>query len=364
MTLAYVRSLATAMVVPGALQSLEELCFVCYGAWQSGQISLLAGAMASGAAPLLRTLQVECVFGYFKDEDVEALAAMLEARAQLSTCRGLEQLHTFGVLDEARSLAMRCRLLRAFLPSATGLDRLEWDAAYEDCFVTVQPSRVTKMVEEETNTPISEVEVWESLPALEELTYEGACSILPAYPSNLDSFLRALNRGVAFQRLQKLSLSDFDYDAVVWKRALQTLAGAACASQLTSLEFSNSYESPAFVAPVSQLLSQGAYPALNNLAITHSKGVGDTGVVALAQALLDAPTIRLAELSLSNVEIGDEGMAALARVLEAGRFDRLETICLGDSDDVTDAGLGAWVRAIDTAGVHGLPILCLFHPLS
>ena len=68
-----------------------------------------------------------------RDEDLEALATMLEARAQLPACRGLDPIKPDGLVDEERSEAFRCRLLRALLPSMTEFGTfqcaLKWHAA-------------------------------------------------------------------------------------------------------------------------------------------------------------------------------------------------------------------------------------------
>lgn len=80
---ALLRSFTTVMQVPGALQTSEVLRIYLDDMIYSppGPIELLAGALASGAAPSLRDLHLEgdAVLG---EEANEALATMSESWAQ------------------------------------------------------------------------------------------------------------------------------------------------------------------------------------------------------------------------------------------------------------------------------------------
>lgn len=126
MALAHVESMAAALQVPGALQALEELSFCPDQAWVPGRLGLLVAPLASDAvAPSLRNLGVGG-WGY-EEEDLEALTATLEARA-----RRTHPLVSEGVDMGDCSEAVRCRLLRATLPTTTFLyTELWWDPAYE-----------------------------------------------------------------------------------------------------------------------------------------------------------------------------------------------------------------------------------------
>ena len=89
-------SLTTAMQVPGVLQALEVLCFHkkrLNVPFPFGIVEMLAGALASGAAPFLRNLYLGGDRGgMLTDDAVEALVAMFEARSQCLACRRLEVL--------------------------------------------------------------------------------------------------------------------------------------------------------------------------------------------------------------------------------------------------------------------------------
>lgn len=56
----------------------------------------------------------------------------------------------------------------------------------------------------------------------------------------------------------------------------------------------------------------------------------------------------------------DAGMAALASVVRAGRFEKLEEITLSFNPEVTDQGACVFARAIESAGERGLPKLRWF----
>jgi len=80
--------------------------------------------------------------------------------------------------------------------------------------------------------------------------------------------------------------------------------------------------------------------------------------VALAEALLKAPQILLTHLSLSDVGMGDEGIAALASLVVQGRLQQLEESSLSRNDGVTKPCSIALAEAI---GTRGLPVLRALH---
>lgn len=86
------RGLADAIQGPGALEALAVLAFH-KTSWAPGTIEPLAHALATGAAPSLRSLDLGEP-GKYSDSDVKALAAMLQARAQHPACHGLEKIKT------------------------------------------------------------------------------------------------------------------------------------------------------------------------------------------------------------------------------------------------------------------------------
>ncbi len=85
--------------------------------------------------------------------------------------------------------------------------------------------------------PLS-VEVWEATPKLEHIAYGGS-ERSPNF-ALMQPLIEAMNRGVAFQRLQKQALRNARLAGEEWGLLLGALAGAACTSQLTYLAFSSS----------------------------------------------------------------------------------------------------------------------------
>ncbi len=190
-----------------ALPALESLTF-SPAHWGPGMVPLLTGALASGACPSLRTLDI----GDHKFQELVALATMLEARAALPACRDLEMLLAERFWGWGNSEAACCRLLRAMLPWVTELNLMfEWNAAYGAEFVALRPPRLKAFSVYNDETP--PVEVYEAIPALESLNF---CSHIrcekdddsPPDAPRIEPIVSALNRGVAFQRLQKLDFSE------------------------------------------------------------------------------------------------------------------------------------------------------------
>ncbi len=83
-------------------------------------------------------------------------------------------------------------------------------------------------------------------------------------------------------------------------------------------------------------------------------------MLRFAEGLLAASRTRLTYLHLHAVRIGNGGLAALAGVIRAGRFERLDKMVIGYNAAVTDEGLFALARAIKAAGPRGLPLLSHF----
>lgn len=361
--LAPVELLAGAMQVPGALQALEILRLAPAALsrkelWQikseevshPGMLPCLAEALASGASPGLRILDLKG-FRSFQDKDLVALTTMLMTRARLHVplCRGLEQILSDKLLsdDRSTSTSARARLLRALLPSVTELTLHTWNSSYETCFVTGQPA--APRLKEFTMTEPGSLKMWESMPELEGLSY---------YVSGHDdirSLVEASNSGAALRQLNDLRLG-VRARPEDWDLVLNTLAGASCASQLTS--FGCEDLPLTTMAILSSLLGQNTFPKLQELCFLYNPDYGDDYFNALAQGLLAASHTRLTSLIVHSCSVGDEGMAALAGLVRAGRFKRLENI--GLTLDATDSGVCLLAQAIQDAGEHGLPMLSNF----
>jgi len=102
-------------------------------------------------------------------------------------------------------------------------------------------------------------------------------------------------------------------------------------------------------------LFQAAFPAwifFYLIGIGNPDGT-DAGVMALTETL-KARLTSLANLALYNVEMGDEGIAALASLVSHGRMEQLEEFVISQNAALTQQGIITLARAIDA---RGLPML-------
>ena len=352
-------NLAAAMQVPGALQALECLRLERH-AIQPEVLPLLAGALAGGAAPNLRLLDLGG--GALIDEDAEALAAMLEARAQRPACRRLEMLKAEGLLDEEIEEAPRCRVVRALLPTILELEHLVYDTVYDACFVaaaTAQPCPLTKLRTYSTGLPSAEALA--ALPALEHLAYNSSKEDDFVDLEEIRSLVSALKDGVALQRLQKLEAPDLHMDPDEWGVFLGALAGAPCAAHLTSLDLRGADLSEEDSCTcLSDFLGQDRWPLLKELTLSDTY-IDDDGAAIVAKGLMAASIMRLTHLHVDEASVlGDGWVEAVAGLVGAGRFERLEVLSINVTEDTTDEGACALAHAIKDAGEHGLPLLSRF----
>lgn len=353
-TLEHIRTLAGVLRVPGALEALKVLRLSAE-AWEDGMLPELARALGSGAAPSLRLLDVGS--GLSSHANAEALAAMLEARARLPACCGLGELKASNFMDTTIPEATRTRLLRALLPSVTELGTLWWMPEYEASFVEVGAPCLKKatMRAHGEDAEFPSAQVWEAMPELEGLmlqVYGDVASVQPV--------ISALERGVAFQRLQMLTCTSLQIPVDEWGRLLSALAGASCASQLTSLDFDVCAWCRGPMAVLSKWLGQDAFPKLETLSLCFNYDLKDDGVVNLVRGLLAAPRTRLMELLLSGVDMGDGGMGALASLVRAGCFERLKSLSVAGHSKVTDEGVCSFAQVVAATGKLDLPELSKF----
>ena len=131
--LGHVQALVGAFQVGGPLPALQVLRLLPAMQWQPGMLPALAEALSPKLIPSLHTLDIKG--GPFADEDLEALSAMLELRAQRPGYLLFNEMKAVGLMDPNCSEAACIRLLRALLPSATHLEDFVWGAVYEACFV-------------------------------------------------------------------------------------------------------------------------------------------------------------------------------------------------------------------------------------
>ena len=371
-TMAQVRALADAMQVPGALQALQSLRFLTTTpwpddglitivatrdddspflqtiSWSRGMVPLLAGALASDAAPALRILALDS--GSFQDEDLEALAAMLESRAARPACRGLDRIEASRLLCQSLAVGARCRVLQALLLTVTSLDEFRYDDAYDACFVESPPPRLMSLVVGGVAVPPAAV--LRALPALEDLRYHhrGSGAWVNAH---IVPVMASMRSAAALPQLHTLALHKIYLLPAQWTTFLDALVHVPT---LSTLELPESSILSASVATFAGMVAQDRFPMLASLSLSSSPGIGEEGVVSLAEGLQAAQHTRLVDLNLRSVRMGDAGLTALARVVGTGRFDRLETLSLEWDVAVTDAGVCALAEAVEAHGARGLPM--------
>ena len=110
---------------------------------------------------------------------------------------------------------------------------------------------------------------------------------------------------------------------------------------------------------LADLICRDTLPALEELSVHGNSDITDAGDVALAEALLKLTQTSLKILTLSNVGMGDEGIAALASLAYRGRKDQLRVLNFAENDGVADEGISALARAVEA---HMLPMLEDIYP--
>ena len=96
-------------------------------------------------------------------------------------------------------------------------------------------------------------------------------------------------------------------------------------------------------------LGRDAFPALVDLRFLENPSITDVGVVALK-----APQTFLTDLELCDVGLTDVGMTVVSSLLYQGCFEQLQLLNLSGNRGMTNQGIVALARAIET---RGLPLL-------
>lgn len=279
---------------------------------------------------------------------------MVEARARIPGCRRLKAFTANGGWLDRGSLATRIQLLRTLLPSLQRLvghtsGSFTWNAAFEPCFIETRPPFLealwVRLVDDET---VPSRDVLEAALGLREIHLEAFRDRLR--DRALQPIMAVLRHGIGLQNLEKISLSGFDLDDVLFIGFFNALKDSGCAKRMVEL----SLKAGKGVGALADLLRREAFPALEVLHFEDCVDVTDEGVVALAEALRDAQRTCLRDLKLSKVGMCDADIGALASAIQQGRMRQLELLCLSFNNRVTDDGLIALARAID---MHGLPEL-------
>jgi hypothetical protein len=343
--------LAPAFSVEGALPALKCLCITFD--LTPGALTQLAKALAKGTAPQLQ----ELVISNADDLEFEAFADMIEARARLPECKRLEK---FGLeygwcwFDKVWP-ATQVRLLRALLPSLEKFGTFTWQDAFEPHFLESKaPSLEEFCCRCEHFGTVFSSKVLEAAPAL--LRVEVGCGNSKIGGAALQAISAALRHG-ALQNLQELEMRGCHCVYGEVGDFVDALGGSGCTTRLKALSFDGCKVDDDGMRAFADLLSQDGFPALKSLCFTYNWGITDIGAVALANALLKATRTFLTHLILDGMNMGDEGIVALASLVEQDRFKQLKRIDLSRNEHITDRSLILLAKAI---GQRGLPMLETF----
>lgn len=237
-TLVHVQNLAAALRAPGALEKVEILRLLTRPSWKPGMLPVLASALASAAAPLLRVLDLNAHSpkGTFNDEDMEALSAMVEARARLG-CRPLDKIKAHDLFDGPQTVDIQDRLMVALLPSLIRFTMPMWDNDYEETFVALRPARLKKCTVVCPEMP--SVPVWEAMPNMANLNYVSYDTEFGEL-DDMEPLISAFVGGVAFRQLTKLCFHGMKQSAIDWVRLFAVVGRAPCAAHLTHLNLTRS----------------------------------------------------------------------------------------------------------------------------
>lgn len=135
-----------------------------------------------------------------------------------------------------------------------------------------------------------------------------------------------------------------------FQRVIDALAGSACPKRLVRLDFETCDIDAGGVLALADHLGRDAFPTLKGLRFNGNPAITDVGVTALAEALLKPTQTYLTNLELNYVGLGDVGMTALASVVSQGRFEQLEFLEFSGNEGITNQGIVALARAIETRG--------------
>lgn len=112
---------------------------------------------------------------------------------------------------------------------------------------------------------------------------------------------------------------------------LRTIRPHPCAARLRVLQIQGSdLRGSAVMAELGSMMAAGELPALEELRVSLSYGLGDAAIKALCEALTDSATspVSVRVLSLRGLTMGSRGMCAIVDALERGAFgSRMEELC-------------------------------------
>lgn len=277
---------------------------------------------------------------------------MIEARARLPECKRLEYFDLelgWCWLNHVWP-ATQVRLLRALLPSLKKFGTFKWQSAYEQYFLESKAPRLEDFrCQCEHFGSVFLSKTLEAAPAL--LRIEVGCDNSTIGGAVLQAISAAL-RHRALQNLQELELRGCHCVDGEFGGFVDALEGYGCPTRLRAFSFTGCEVDHDGMRAFADLLAQDGFPALKSLNFSFNRGVTDVGVVALANALSSATRTFLIHLSLASMKIGDEGIVALASLVEQDRFKQLKYIDLSQNEAITDRSLILLAKAIGRRGLY------------
>lgn len=132
-------------------------------------------------------------------------------------------------------------------------------------------------------------------------------------------------------------------DAAVEQLVRGLEGGAPCNSTLRRLNLRHCVISPVGVKQLAAAMKRGACPNLEYLNLACNDDIGDEGVEYLVEAMEEGTLVKLRELALDRVGMGNDGARALLSSLcEQGHLfshyscPALKTLSLYDNPDLDD----------------------------
>ena len=357
--------LTGALQVDGALPALKKLN-ATINPEKCGYtiLSKLARALMGGSLPLLEDLGVRESGHSASEDNLSLVADVVEARKHIPGYHALKQFHAnYSLLrNDSVSQVTKIRLLRALLPSFKDLTYSRSDAAaLNACILEMRPPFLETLdiwLRYDETPPSHEVlEAAASLKTISIWTHFNAPTLTAAA---FQPVIAALQRGIGLRNLQSIEVWCCALGDAHFCEFLEALEYSGCAKQMVELSFPECRICVEGACALASLHRRDGLPALEVMGLSSNDGIGDEGIVPLARALCEAPLTILRHLNLQDVGLGNEGMAALASVIDQGRMGRTEYLDLSAGRGVTDDGIITLAKAIDARKLPEVRFLSVY----
>ena len=244
-------------------------------------------------------------------------------------------------------------------PSAEELPYLFRNQAFAICFREVRAPHLSVLrlfPDPDKTVTFLPWDVFDGVPALKVVI--ASHDYRPLDGAALEAVGAALRHG-GLRNLQEIELVCYPVADGAVSKFMGDLKASGCSERLVVLKFRECDIGLEGVLAVAQLLCQDAFPSLKKLHFGPDVDIRDVGIVPLVEALLKATHTLLTSVVLDTVEMGDEGMIALAPLIDQSRMDQLTYLHLCGSACETDQGISALARAIEARGLPKLKELDL-----